>query len=88
MIFITFVSFKERPTKETIAELKKAEAKFIDEGGVVVGNFWTLGRFDAVIITEGKDEKAALLNSLRMSDVVSTETLVAMPFEEAEQLIE
>ena len=88
MIFITFVRFKKKPTKETLAELKKIEAKFCDEGGVVVGNFWTLGRFDAIIITEGKDEKTAMINSLRMSNIVSTETLVAMPSEEAEQLLE
>ena len=53
-----------------------------------MGNFWTLGRFDAIIITEGKDEKTAMMNSLRMSDIVSTETLIAMPAEEATQLLE
>ncbi len=88
MIFITFVRFKKKPTKEIMAELKKLETKFCEEGGIVVGNFWTLGRFDAIIITEGKDEKTAMMNSLRMSDIVSTETLVALPAEEAAQLLE
>ena len=88
MIFITFVRFKKKPTKEILAELKKLEDKFCEEGGVVLGNFWTLGRFDAIIITEGKDEKTAMMNSLRMSDIVSTETLVALPVEEVAQLVE
>ncbi len=88
MIFITFVRFKKKPTKELMAQLKKLEDKFSEEGGVVVGNFWTLGRFDAIIITEGNDEKAALMNSLRMSDIVSTETLIAVPADEAVKLLE
>ena len=88
MIFITFVRFKKKPTKEIMAELKRLEDKFCEEGGVVVGNFWTLGRFDAIMITEGKDEKTAMMNSLRMSDIVSTETLIAMPAEETAQLLE
>ncbi len=86
MIFITFVRFKKKPTKEIMAELKKLEDKFCEEGGVIVGNFWTLGRFDAVIITEGKDERTAMINSLRMSDIVTTETLIALPVEEVQLL--
>jgi len=87
MIFITLMRFREKPTKELIKEAQKLEAKFVEEGGVVVVSFWTLGRYDAVIITEAEDEKSAMTNALRWGDIASTETLVALPMEEAIKLL-
>jgi uncharacterized protein with GYD domain len=47
-----------------------------------------LGRYDGVLITEVKDEKAAMKALLRSGDLFSTETLVAVPREEAIKLVE
>lgn len=88
MIFITLARFKGKPTKEMLAESSKLFERLVSEGGKVLGMYWTLGRYDAVVITEGPDEKAAMKALLRWGDMVSTETLVAVPREEAIKLVE
>jgi uncharacterized protein with GYD domain len=57
-------------------------------GGKILGFYWTLGRFDTVLITEAKDEKAHMKNSIRFGDMISSETLVAVTREEAIKLID
>jgi uncharacterized protein with GYD domain len=37
-----------------------------------------LGQYDTVVIMEAKDEKAAMKTGIMISDIVSTETLVAV----------
>jgi len=88
MIFITLSRFKGKPTKEMLAQSKKLFERMVQEGGKVLGAYWTLGRYDSVVITEGPDEKAAIQELIRWSDIVSTETLVAVPSEEAVKLVE
>lgn len=88
MIFITLSKFKKKPTKESMAESQKLFDKVVKEGGKILGMYWTLGRYDTVCIIEGKDEKAAMKGLLRWGDISSTETLVALPREEALKLLE
>ena len=86
MIFITLAKFRSKPTKEMMAQSQKLFEQMAKEGGKVVGMYWTLGRYDAVFITEGQDEKAAMKSLIRWGDIVSTETLVAVSREEALKL--
>ena len=88
MIFITLARWKRKPTKESIAQSSKFFDQMVKEGAKILGVYWTLGRYDAIVITEGKDEKAAMKSLLRWGDMVSTETLVAVTREEALKLIE
>ena len=88
MIFITLAKFKGKPTKEFVAESSKLFEQMVKEGGKILGAYWTLGRCDAVVITEGTDEKTAMKALLRFGDLVSTETLVAVTREEALKLLE
>jgi len=88
MIFITLARWKKKPTKESIAQSSKLVEQMVKEGGKVVGMYWTLGRYDGVLITEAKDEKSAMKSLLRWGDFVSTETLVAVSREEAVKLLE
>jgi len=88
MIFITFARWKRKPTKESVAQSTKLFDQMQKEGAKILGIYWTLGRYDAVVITEGKDEKTAIKNLLRWGDLVSTETLVAVTGEEARKLLE
>jgi len=88
MIFITLGRWKRKTTKESVAESSKLVEQMVKEGGKVLGMYWTLGRYDAVLITEAKDEKAAMKALLRWGDLVSTETLVAVSREEAVKLLE
>jgi len=67
--------------KITQAIAKKEGIKFL-------GFYWTLGRYDTVVIMEAPDEKTAMKANLSVSDLVSTETMVAVPIEEAIKLVE
>jgi uncharacterized protein with GYD domain len=88
MIFITLARFKTKPTKEMVAKSRKLFKQMEKEGGKVLGFYYTLGRYDTVGIMEGKDEKTAMKALLRWGDIVSTETLLAVPQEEARKLVE
>jgi len=89
MIFISLAKWKRKPTKETVAQSTKLFDQMVkEEGAKIIGRYWTLGRYDAVVITEGKDEKTAMKSLLRFGDLVSTETLVALTREEAIKLLE
>jgi len=88
IIFITLNKFRRKPTKEIIAESQKLFEQAAKEGLKVLGFYWTLGRFDSVLIAEWPDEKTAMKATLRWGDMLSTETLVAVPREEALKLLE
>jgi len=88
MIFIILSKWRRKPTKEMVAQAGKLHDQAVKEGVKFIGRYWTLGRYDAVSITEGPDEKTAMKALLRFGDLVSTETLVAVTREEAIKLLE
>jgi uncharacterized protein with GYD domain len=88
MIFITFGKWRKKPTKEMVAQATKLFEQIVKEGGKIIGQYWLLGRHDVVTIIEGKDEKALMKWGLQWGDLMSTETLVAIPREEAIKLVE
>jgi len=88
LIFITLSRFKGKPTKDGVAKAGKLFDQMVKDGAKIIGQYWTLGRYDSVAIIEGKDEKAALKSLMRFGDLVSTETLVAVTREEAVKLVE
>ena len=83
MMTITLVKFRRRPTKE---EVEKAPKAIQEAGGKIVSSYWTLGRYDAVVTVEAPDEKVMMKALSKLMDVASTETLVAIPREEAIKL--
>ena len=87
MKFVTLVKFRAKPTKETVAENLKLMEREAKEGVKNLAVYWTLGRFDAVVINEAPDEKALMKAMLRRG-WARTETLVAVPAEEARKLVE
>jgi uncharacterized protein with GYD domain len=88
MLFITLAKFKGKPTKESVALSEKMFKQMTEEGAKIIGVYWTLGRYDAVAIIEGPDEKTAMRSLLRWGDMLSTETLIAVTREEAAKLVE
>jgi uncharacterized protein with GYD domain len=88
MIFITLSKWRKRPTKAMLAQANKLFEQQVNEGVKIIGQYWTLGRYDAVAIQEAKDEKAIMKAAVRWGDLLSTETLVAVPREEAMKLVE
>ena len=87
--FIILTKWKQAPTKEdrqlmdqftkTIEELKKQ--------GIKWRAYWTLGRYDAVSIIEAPTEKDVMKLLLPWQHRVDTETMVAIPREEAIKLV-
>jgi uncharacterized protein with GYD domain len=63
-----------------LEELKKKKIK-------ILGFYWTLGRYDTVMILEAPNEKEAMKISIEAADTVATETMVAIPREEAIKLL-
>ncbi len=88
MIFITFGKWRKKPTKEMVAQATKLFEQMAKEGNKIVAQYWTLGRYDAIVIIEGKDEKTAMKWAMRWGDMLSTETLVALTREETIKLVE
>ena len=83
MLFIALAKFKIQLTKEVIAQnLKDIESD--TEGQVkYLGIWWTLGKYDTVVMVEALDEKAAMNMVLKRADRMETETLVAVPADAA-----
>jgi uncharacterized protein with GYD domain len=87
MIFVTLSKFRKKPTKESTAQATKLFDQMAKDGIKIIGQYWTLGRYDAIVITEAKDEKTVLKHLIQFADVVSLETLVALTREEAIKLL-
>jgi uncharacterized protein with GYD domain len=82
MLFIAMAKFKTTLSKEVVARnLKDIEA---DTKGQIryLDIYWTLGRYDTVVIFEAPDEKAAMNMVLKRADRMEIETLVAVPADE------
>ncbi len=91
MIFIGLAKFRKKPTKEATAFTDKWIAQLEKQGVKVLGFYWTLGRYDSVLITEGPNEGAverAMKGAIGISDNVVTETLVALRREDAVKLLD
>jgi uncharacterized protein with GYD domain len=89
MICITLAKWRKKPTKAMIVETSKMFEQMAKEAGIKILSFyWTLGRYDVVLTAEGKDEKTAMKYLIRFGDMLSPETLIAVPREEAIKLVE
>jgi uncharacterized protein with GYD domain len=87
MFFISLGRFRRKPTKEATAEVSELMKGMEKEGIKFVGFYWTLGRYDTVVIMEAPDEEIVMKANMKVSDIVSTETMVAVTREEAHKLI-
>lgn len=87
MIFISFGRFKKKPAKETSAQVTRMLEDIWKSGIKVLGFYWTLGRYDTLMILDAPNEKVAMKLSIDVSDIVATETMVAIPREEAINLL-
>ena len=88
MIFIKLCRVRKKLTKEAIAEVTKVIQRATKEGVKYLNFYYTLGRYDVVVIFEAPDEKMAMKVAMMVGDIESTETLVAVPREEAIKLVE
>jgi uncharacterized protein with GYD domain len=86
LIFITLAKWKGSPTKEIIDNATK-QFEALEKQGIKIKIYWTLGRYDAVSIVEAPSEKIAMKILLGLQDLVDTETMTAVPREEAIKLL-
>ena len=87
MIFVSLSKFRKPPEKKDIGDTAEMIANWKKKGINMLNWYWTLGRYDAVAVFEAKSEKEAMKMSIAISDWVTTETLVAIPREEAIKLV-
>lgn len=87
MIFVGLAKFRKKPVKKDIGDTTKIIAEWKAKGIDMLNWYWTLGRYDAVVVFEAKSEKEAMKMSIALSDWVTTETLVAIPRKEAVKLV-
>jgi len=83
MLFIGLAKFKTQLSKEVIARnMKDIED---DTNGEIkyLGIYWTLGRYDTVVLFEAPNEKVAMNMVLKRADRMEIETLVAVPADPA-----
>jgi len=86
LFFITLTKWKQTPTKEVVDKATKT-FEDLEKQGIKVRVYWTLGRYDAVAIVEAPTEKDAMKILIGFSGLVDTETMVAVPREEAIKLL-
>lgn len=87
MWFIVLARMKGEMSKETEDKANKFLAN--PPPGVKIHNvFYTLGRYDLVIVYEAPTEKDAMACGMFFGGKAFTETLVAVPREEAKELLE
>jgi uncharacterized protein with GYD domain len=87
MWFITLSKFRHKPTKQELEKLTAYYAEMAKKGVAVKQIYWTLGRYDSVAMIEGPNEKAVMQTLLNLPTELATETLVAVPREEAMKLL-
>jgi len=88
MWFVTLAKFRHTPTKSDTAKMTAYFAGAAKQGIKMHMALWTLGRYDAIVISEAPDEKAAMSFALNApGDFVSTETLVAVSREDAIKMV-
>ena len=78
---------RKKPSKELAEQATKVMDEIKSRGIKVIGWYWTLGRYDTAVIFEAENEKEAFRTSLAVADFVASETLVAIPREEAIKLL-
>jgi uncharacterized protein with GYD domain len=88
MMFVVLGRFRKKLTKESVNEINKYIEKIAKEGVKFKAMYWLLGRYDTIGIFEAPDEKIAMKAMVGLRDVAKTETLVAVPREEAAKLLE
>jgi uncharacterized protein with GYD domain len=87
LIFVSLSKFRIIPTKDSVGEATALIEEYKKRGIKVLNWYWTLGRYDVVFIFEAASEKDAMKTAMGISKWVTTETLVAIPRQEAVNML-
>ena len=83
MIFVSLGKLRKKPEKTLAGEATEKVEEFKKRGIKILNWYWTLGRYDTVVVFEAANEKEAMKFAMNVTEFVSTETLVAIPRQEA-----
>ena len=83
MIFVSLGKLRKKPEKALAGEATERVEEFKKRGIKILNWYWTLGRYDTVVVFEAANEKEAMKFAMNVAEFVSTETLVAVPRQEA-----
>jgi uncharacterized protein with GYD domain len=78
---------RKKPDKAMAGNATEMVEDFKKKGINILNWYWTLGRYDTVVVFEALNEKEALKFSLGIAEFVATETLLAIPRQEAIELL-
>ena len=87
LIFVSLGKMRKKPDKAMAGNATEMVEDFKKKGINILNWYWTLGRYDTVVVFEAANEKEALKFSLGIAEFVATETLVAIPRQEAIDLL-
>ena len=86
MFFVVLAKLRGKITPAFIEATEKALKS--PPTGVKINNvFWTLGEYDFVIMYEAPNEKEAIIMGTAWVEFCETQTMVAIPHEEAKKLL-
>jgi uncharacterized protein with GYD domain len=81
MHFVTLIRFRRKLTSE---DVDRTDRIIRENPSVKVREMlWTFGRYDGLLIAEAPDPETYMRFVLQFSDYLSTETLTAVPREQA-----
>ena len=84
MWFITLIKLRKAPNPQEADQMNKMMTEAAQKMGIKIHQgFMTLGRYDAVWISEAPDISGPMRMSMMSADVASSETLVATSYEDA-----
>jgi uncharacterized protein with GYD domain len=91
--YVSLINFTEQgvhSVKETVKRARAAAKAYEQANGRVIGAWWTLGPYDAILITEAPDDEMAtrMLLALGMQGNVRTMTMRAFSEEEMERIVQ
>jgi uncharacterized protein with GYD domain len=87
LIFVSLGKMRKKPDKAMAGNATEMVEDFKKKRINILNWYWTLGRYDTVVVFEAANEKEALKFSLGIAEFVATETLVAIPRQEAIELL-
>lgn len=87
MIFISLGKFRKKPTSEMSAQATRMLEDMKKNGIDLLGFYWTLGRYDTVLIFNAPSEKDAMKIAIDAAELVATETMLAFPREEMTRFV-
>jgi len=86
VFFVVLAKLKGKMSSAFMEATEKA-LKSPQPGLKIHNVFWTLGQYDFVLIYEAPNEKAAIKMGTEWVEFCDTQTLVAVPHEEAKTIL-